>query len=117
MTPTKRLTIANSLLIVGLLALLVMAAMPLLGVHAEWTHWVYAAGAVLVLVARILEQPSEGSLRLRRLYRLLVVSALLYCASAAVVFWYRGTSNWLAFLLAGAVMQLYASTMIAKVKR
>ena len=116
MTVPDRTTAASTLLLAGLVALLAMAAMPLLGVTAVWTHWVYAAGAVLVLAARVMQQPGRGPLRLRRLYRLLVVSALLYCASAAMVFWRRGTADWLAFLLAGAVMQLYATTMIDKVK-
>ena len=116
---TNKEVIWNWVLIVGLLLLLIMAFLPLLGSNEQWMRWAFGGGAVMVLAARIAQAAYSQSdnIRLNRLYRILVVSALLYVASAAVTFFDRGTSNWIAFLLAGAVLQIYASAMIDKIER
>jgi predicted MFS family arabinose efflux permease len=75
-------------------------------------RWVFAAGAGLVLVGRVIGTYKGSSLRIRRLYRILITSAVLYCASALMMFYSRGTNDWVAFLLAGLVIQIYASWMI-----
>lgn len=109
----------NWVLIVGLMLLLIMALMPLLGPNEQWMRWAYGAGALMVLAARTAQAAAckSDDLRTRRLYRILVVSALLYVASGAVTIIESGTSNWIAFLLAGAVLQIYASAMIDKMER
>ena len=94
--------------------MLLMAALPLLEVNAAWMRWAYAGGAVMVLVARMWQQAryNGDNLRVRRLYRVLSVSAMLYCLSAGMTFYHPGTTDWIAFLMAGAVVQTYASWMI-----
>ena len=93
----------------------VMALMPLLNINPQWMkwmRWIYAGGAVLVLVARIVGVYNGPSLRIKRLHRILIFSGVLYCASALMMFFSRGTNDWIGFLLAGVMVQLYASWMI-----
>ncbi len=101
----------------GLLLMLVMAALPLLGIVKEWMTWAYAAGAAMVLVARLFQRYEGNDLRARRLHHMLTVSALMYCGSAALTFYSQGTGDWIALLLAGALMQSYATWMIEKIEK
>ena len=56
------------------------------------------------------------SLRVRRLARMNVWSGVLYCVSAACLFIPDAAmqKSWVAFLLAGAVLQIYATLMLSK---
>ncbi len=111
-TTEKKIQISNLLVIIGLFIMLIMALLPLLNINLIWMRWAFAAGAVIVLVARFIGLYNGPVMRIKRLHRLLIVSALLYCASAVMMFYSRGTNDWIAFLLAGLVMQIYASWMI-----
>ena len=114
MTKEKRFSIANLLVALGLLLMLAMIVVPLFN-HLddkEWMRWTYTAGAFVVLVARFIGHDNSGSLRVKRLHGILILSALLFCASAAVMFIPQVSNSWLALLLAGLVVQLYASWMI-----
>lgn len=112
MTQENRTKISNVLVLIGMLVLVVMAVMPLLDLNEVWMHWAFAAGAFIVLVGRFIGLYDGPSLRIKRLYHILVFSAILYCVSAWMIFFSPGTSNWLGFLLAGVMVQLYASWMI-----
>lgn len=114
MTQEKRNLVSGLMVVLGLLIMLVMAALPLLNLNLEWMRWAFAAGAVIVLVARILGIYRGESLRIKRLHRILISSGILYCASALMMFLSRGTNDWIAFLLAGLIMQIYASWMIER---
>ena len=117
MAENKRSNIANILVIVGLLMMVVTAVMPLLVNHhfnMEAVRWVFSAGALIVLLGRLIDMYHGPSLRLKRLHVILVFSALLYCVSGSMLFIYERTSNWIAFLLAGLVVQIYASWMIER---
>ena len=98
----------------GLAIMMIMAVLPLLDIMHEWMKWTYAAGAALVLLARLFIRYDGNNLRIKRLHRINTVSAVLYCTSAAMLFWGRGTTDWIAFLLAGAVLQIYATSMIER---
>lgn len=103
------------LVVVGMLLMVVMALMPLLNMNQPWMRWAFAAGALVVLVARIIEawaNNDQSSLRVKRLYRILISSGILYCTSALMMFLSRGSNDWIGFLLAGVVVQMYASWMI-----
>ena len=108
----NRSNLSNILVLIGLLIMAVMALLPLLNFNYEWMRWAFAVGAVIVLVARVMGINKGASLRVRRLHLMLAVSALLYCASALMMFLSRGTNDWIAFLLAGLVMQIYSTWMI-----
>ena len=112
MTQEKRTSISNILVTIGLLIMLIMAILPLLNINHEWMRWTFAAGAAIVLVARMLGLDTGAPLRIKRLHMILVFSGLLYCVSASMMFIFQGTNNWIAFLLAGLVVQIYASWMI-----
>lgn len=108
------------LLNLGLLTMLVAAAFPLLGIWHEGLmlmRYVYAAGAAMTVVARLLYVYEGKNLRIKRLHGLERMSALLYCVSAYLLFDISdqlGGTDWIAFLLAGAIVQLYASFMIQR---
>ena len=118
MTQDKRITLSNILVIVGLLMMAAMAVTPLLPSHndinLELMRWIFTAGAIIVLAARLIGIYRGPSLRLKRLHGILVFSGLLYCASASMMFIMQGSNNWIAFRLAGLVVQLYASWMIER---
>ena len=108
----NRSNLSNIMVVIGLLIMAVMALLPLLNINHEWMRWAFGVGAVIVLLARVLGLYRGPSLRIRRLHRLLIISGLLYFASALMMFFSIGTNDWIAFLLAGLVMQIYASWMI-----
>lgn len=97
--------------IAGLLVMLAMALLPLFDINHMWMRWAYAAGAALTLVVRLTQRYKGKNTRLRRLYVLATTSSVLYCVSAALTFLSQGTSDWIALLMAGALMQVYASFM------
>ena len=110
--------IQGVLLALGMVMLVVSAAFPLLGVWPEGMllmRYIFAAGAATVLAVRLTEVYEGKNLRVKRLHSLERVSAFLYCVSAFLLFYYGtrvGGGDWIAFLLAGAIMELYTSFMI-----
>ena len=112
MTKNNRTKLSGVLVLIGLLVMAVMAVMPLLNLNREWMRWAFAVGAFIVLVARLMDLYDGPSLRIKRLHHILVTSGILYCISALMMFISRGTNDWIGFLLAGVVVQIYASWMI-----
>lgn len=100
----------------GLIIVMVGAALPLLFVDMKVARIVYSVGAALVLIGKILTPVPEGaSLRLKRLYRLDVFCGLFFVAGAVFMFINGGGStDWLAFTLAGGALQIYTSVMIPR---
>lgn len=98
---------------IGLLVLLVAISMPLLRFGGDAWRWVYAAGAFVLLLGRIFEPKKMPSLRATRLKRLEVWAAVVFCVGVFFAF-YRGAQprDWLAFFLAGGVIQVYASVAL-----
>lgn len=120
MTQEKRNLISGILVAIGMLIMVVMIILPLLPsisndpTWMERMKWVFTAGAFTVLVGRFFGFNQGASLRVKHLHGILIFSALLYCASASMMFIFQGTNNWIAFLLAGLVVQMYASWMIER---
>ncbi|MBQ3959252.1 MAG: hypothetical protein II592_03400 [Muribaculaceae bacterium] len=106
----KQTKIQNIMLTVALLILLVTAVLPLFNVHWEYTKYIFAFGAVLALAERLTERYNGDNVRIKRLYRMGKISALFFCVAAFFLI-YPGVSgqNWLPFLMAGAVLHLYAT--------
>ena len=92
----KRNQILGILLSVSLLLILVAAVFPIMQVRWVGSKYLFAVGAA-------------GALE--------VVSALCYCLSAFFMFYADTVSDWLAFLTAGAVLQLYTSFMLPRAER
>ena len=117
MTNDKRTKLSDIFVIVGLLMMLIVAVTPLLVNHAinmELMRWIFTAGAFVVLLGRLFGFYKGPSFRIKHLHAILIFSALLYCTSAAMMFIFQGTNNWLAFLFAGLIVQMYASWRIER---
>lgn len=114
----------------GLLLVLVAMAVPFfgksLGVPLVWGKWVYAAGALLYTAARAVPVNAPGaSLKLRRLRRMEFWAGMCFVVGGA--FWFYQEQHFarlivgplailrqtVAFTMAGAVIQIVASWMIA----
>ena len=103
----------------GLLLILAATALPLLMIGGETYKWIYAAGAICALVGRLCADRYNGTLlRVRRLCRIVVWSCIIFCAGAFFIFYAGDTSrDWIAFTLAGAILQIYTSIMIPRAIR
>lgn len=117
----KKMNEKNSglLLCIAMLVMLGAALVPIFGVKLPWLRYVFAGGAVLTLIAQVLTPAPANTLRVRRLARINVWAAVLYCVAAACLFINDAAMqrSWIAFLLAGAVIQIYATLMLAKLTK
>ena len=126
----KRIRYVEAGAAIGLLLVLAAMMAPFLqGVFGQsmmWARWVYAAGALVYTVARVVNVNSPGdSLRLRRLRRLEFWAGMCFIIGGAFWFYklqyYSGFQagplavmrQTIAFTMAGAVIQSIASWMIA----
>lgn len=108
---------------IGLLLIVVGAVIPIfLAANSGYTQmpqyykFIYAAGALLLLTARILYRYTGVVLRVRRLYRIEMWSALFFCVATFFLFYQPNQSrDWIAFTLAGGILQLFTSIMIPRV--
>lgn len=115
---------------IGLLLVLAAMMAPFLegmvGHSMMWAKWVYASGAIIYTVARVVNvNAPDDSLRLRRLRRLEFWAGMCFIVGAAFWFYklqyYSGflagplavMRQTVAFTMAGAVIQIVASWMIA----
>lgn len=115
---------------VGLLLVLAAMVIPFFGNFLnwpmQWLKWVYAAGALVYTIARVIDVNAPGdSLRLKRLRRMEFMAGVCFIVGAS--FWFYKLSYYsgfyagplavmrqtVAFTMAGAVIQIVASWMIA----
>lgn len=117
MKNSKEWLAGNVIAPLGLLMVLAATAVPFFLHNTAWAltayPYVYAAGALIVLIARILVPKKDSDFRLKRLKRLDVWIGIIFCVAAVFLF-YPGASprDWLAFTLAGAALQVYTSMAI-----
>lgn len=98
---------------VALLLLLGSAALPIFKINWPGAKYVFAAGAVATLVARMLMKHTSTNTRVKRLHRIENVSAMCYCVSAFFLFYPDADpGDWLGFLTAGAALQIYTAFTI-----
>ncbi len=110
--------------VVGLLAIAVGTLLPILnvlvaqGVAGTWWKYVYAAGAVCFLAAKLLTPYKGEHPRIRRLYRIESWSAIFFCVAAFFLFYNGNVSrdSW-AFTLAGGVLLVFTTIAIPRVVR
>ena len=118
----SRNTLATLLSMGGLVLIMAALALPVVHIGREYITWVYAIGAALLLAGRLITPvPAGASVKLRRLLRMEVWTALVFVAGA--VFLYlpitpgNGAGNeWIAFTLAGGALTIYTSIMIPRVR-
>lgn len=103
--------------VAGLIFVMAGTAMPLLRLNTGIYKYIFSAGALLVVLGRLFMPCKGPSLRIRRLCRLEVWSGLFFCAAAFFMFWKgAGPTDWIAFTLAGAAIQIYTSIMIPRTR-
>lgn len=115
----KKEEILNIVLSVSMIIIATVAILPLLKIQWTGLPYLFAVGAVGTFVVRLLSPQYKGdSLRIKRLFRLETVSSICYMLSAFFMFYpYSEQTDWLAFLTAGAVLQVYASFMISYLEK
>ncbi len=102
----------------GLILLCIGVLMPIAGLGYVVARWIFAAGALISLIGRFMNQYDGKSLRLKRLYRIEMWSSIFFCVAAFFMF-YRGAgpTDWLAFTIAGGAILVYTSIMIPRVAK
>ncbi len=104
----------------GLCCIGIAAFIPIMhgGFDHGWYRYLFAAGALMVLVARLFTPYTGTLLRMKRLHRMEAWSGIFFCVAAFFMF-YEPAQNrdWLAFTMAGAVIQIVATFMMAHVAR
>lgn len=80
----------------------------------SWFRYLFAAGALIMLVCSLLSPNKHTDTRLRRLQRLQGWSSIFFCAAVFFMFW-PGASmrDWVAFTLAGAFLRGYSAIAMA----
>lgn len=109
--------LANVVAPVGLLLVLLATAVPFFLMHnttaIEAYPFVYGAGALILLAARLMSHYEVDDMRLKRLYRLERWSPILFLVGLAILFFQPDTlRDWLAFTMAGAAVQVYTGFAI-----
>ncbi len=115
---TSTLVLANIVAPVGLIIILAATMAPFFLMDVAWActafPFVYSAGALVLLAARLLARYATDDTRLRRLRRLEAWSPAIFCVAAFFLFYNGGQMrDWLAFTLAGAALQVFTSIAIA----
>lgn len=98
----------------GLLLIVAGTALPLIRLDGILFRYIYSAGAIIALGARIAAPAYKGTIiRVIRLGRIEMWSCIAFCI-AAFFMWYQPNTarDWLAFTLAGGALQIYTSLMI-----
>ena len=92
---------------VGLIVFMVALTLPKWQ-PVEVYRWVAACGALILLGARIFTRYTGPDIKLRRLVRIQMWSAIFFCAASVFLFVPGGTlRDFIAFTLAGAAIQIY----------
>lgn len=102
--------IASIGLLVYMVALFLLQWQP-----AEVCRWIAATGALIVIVARLFSAYKGPDLKLKRLLRIQAWSGIFFCAATVFLFIPDGSlRDFIAFTLAGAVIQIYTSIAIPR---
>jgi Ni,Fe-hydrogenase I cytochrome b subunit len=105
------------LLMITISMLLIVAGtvLPLFNTGGILFKYIYATGALLLLIGRLLTPYKGDDLRIKRLYRIETWSAIFFCVAVFFMFYEgAGRTDWLAFTLAGGIIQIYTSIMIPR---
>ena len=105
------------LLMITISMLLIVAGtvLPLFNTSGILFKYIYVTGALLLLIGRLLTPYKGDDLRVKRLYRIETWSAIFFCVAVFFMFYEgAGRTDWLAFTLAGGIIQIYTSIMIPR---
>ncbi|MBD5200179.1 MAG: hypothetical protein HDS83_07350 [Bacteroidales bacterium] len=100
---------------VGMLLIVAGTVMPIWRLDNDVYKYIYSVGAVMLLVSRLFNPYKGENIRLKRLVRIESWSAIFFCVAAFFMFYDQTSArDWLAFTLAGGVIQVYTSIMIPR---
>ena len=100
---------------VGMLLIVAGTVMPIWRLDNDVYKYIYSVGAVMLLVSRLFNPYKGENIRLKRLVRIESWSAIFFCVAAFFMFYDQTSArDWLAFTLAGGVIQVYTSIMITR---
>lgn len=103
---------------IGMLMIVVATLMPIFDIGIPYFRYVYAIGAIMTLVGRIMTPYKGDIFRIKRLYRIEFWSAIFFCVAAFFMFYpSAGATDWLAFTLAGGCLLIYTSIAIPRAER
>lgn len=85
---------------------------------ADWYQYLYAAGALIMLVCDLMTPYRGTDQRLKRLRKIQTWASVIFCVAAVLIF-IPGTAmrDWVAFSLAGAVLRAYSAIAMANRQR
>lgn len=99
----------------GLLLIVAATALPLFHVTGDTFRWIFSAGALLAIAGRLCAPGYRGTIvRVRRLARIEMWACIVFCAGAFFMWYDRQSTDWLAFTLAGGLLEVYVSLMIPR---
>ena len=116
--PHKSDLVMNLVANIGLILIVVGAAMPLFHGPTHIAQYVYVAGAALTLIGRLFVPYRGDNIRVRRLFSMQIFAALAFVVAAFFMFYDQSSPNdWIAFTSVGALLQIYASFMIQHIEK
>lgn len=84
-----------------------------LDLQSDTFRYIYAAGALILVIGRIFSPYQGDNIRVKRLCRIEAWAAIFFCMAAFLLFYERTSlRDALAFTLAGGLIQVYTSIMI-----
>lgn len=103
------------LITISMLLIVAGTVLPLFSTDGILFKYIYATGALLLLIGRLLTPYKGDDFRVKRLYRIETWSAIFFCVAVFFMFYEgAGRTDWLAFTLAGGIIQIYTSIMIPR---
>lgn len=113
-------TLMVALSTIGLLVIGVATLIPLLygSFTHPWFRYLYAAGAAMVIVGRLFSPYTGKHLRMKRLRRMEAWSSIFFGVAVFFMFYDKiQNRDWLAFTMAGAVVQVVATMLMVRVAK
>lgn len=109
----------TALTYIGLIAIAAAMVIPLFTGPANTVYKIiFSIGAGFTLIGRLFTRyDGPSDLRVRRLVRIQTWSALFFCAAAFFMWYSASPTDWLAFTLAGALIQCYVSITLPRAMR
>lgn len=116
--PTRQWLVA--VVTIGLLAIVIATLIPVMnkGFEHPWYRYLYAVGAAMVLIGRLFSPYKGKHPRMKRLSRLEAWSGIFFAVAAFFMFYDpRSNRDWLAFTLAGGLIQIMVTIMGTRIAK
>ncbi len=103
----------NILFYVSAIAVLSAAALYI----TQWkaAPYIFAVGAAGMAIARLSNRYEGNNIRLKRLYRMEMLSSLIIVAAS--YFMFKHQNEWFLLLFVAAILQLYTAILIPKITK